>query len=90
MLLAVLSVVAGVALSLVGWFAFSVLRELLEKSAATDVICPVCKSKSTHASSPRGFVDWVFALFAYDPYRCDICNYRFYVRLRAPSARVTT
>ena len=87
-----MSIVAFLALAVLVFLVVRYLSEMLEKSTHGDrgLICRSCKSKSVHSSYPSGFVDTGFSVFGCEPYRCDVCNFRFYVRRAAPSASVTT
>ncbi len=42
------------------------------------MLCPKCKSDHAHRSHRRGAFEHLASLFAYNPYRCRECDYRFF------------
>lgn len=50
------------------------------------LLCRSCKSRSVHPSYRRGAVDGLLAIFGCEPYRCNVCSWRFYVRRPGISA----
>ena len=58
-------------------------QETVEKtSRQEELVCRACGSKSIRLSYPSGVVDMLFSLFAWQPFRCDVCYWRFYSRRR--------
>lgn len=92
MVVTAMSIVAILALGLIGFFAVRYLSEMLEGASRGEagMNCRSCKSKSIHPSFPSGLVDTAFSVFGCLPYRCDVCNFRFYIRRPTSSASVTT
>jgi hypothetical protein len=43
--------------------------------------CPNCNGQNTRSSAPFGFQDAFLAMFRYYPYRCRVCQHRFYGKL---------
>jgi hypothetical protein len=84
----VVGILAILALLVVAVMAWRIFGDLLERTTAKapDLLCRSCKSKSVHPSSRQGTVDSFFALFGCEPYRCDVCTWRFYVRRTGTTA----
>lgn len=51
--------------------------------------CPICESQNVRASHSTGFRDTLLALARYTPFRCRVCQHRFYKRLLKPRPRAT-
>ena len=75
----VLSLLGILALGVLAFFAFRYLSEMLAK-ADGNLACRNCKSKSIHPSLSGAFADSLFGIFGCVPYRCEVCQFRFYVR----------
>lgn len=43
--------------------------------------CPVCSGLNVRLSHPIGLKDTLLAVARYVPYRCRVCQHRFYKRL---------
>ena len=41
------------------------------------MLCPKCNAESAHRSHRKGLFERLASLFAYYPYRCRACHYRF-------------
>ena len=58
-------------------------QETVEKTSRDEqLVCRACGSKSIRSSYPSGLMDAMFSLFAWRPFRCDVCYWRFYSRRR--------
>jgi len=87
---AVVTIVAGVALAVLGLFALRAFRHVLEKTSRDELSCRNCQSKSIRSSFTHGLVDHLFGMFGCVPFRCDVCSYRFYMRRPTPSMNPTS
>jgi len=57
--------------------------EVLEAVAAGMPLCPNCNGRNVRTSQAMHPMDRVAALFGYAPFRCRVCQHRFYKRLTA-------
>ena len=67
-----LALLAGAAMAAGVWTMRPYLRALNQPG------CRNCGSCDIRISFRSGFIDWVFALFSCEPYRCKVCYYRFH------------
>ena len=74
----IVGILAILALMVLVVIAAQIIGEKLERpNAKAGLLCRSCKSKSVHASYRQGLVDSFLALFGCEPYRCDVCSWRF-------------
>jgi hypothetical protein len=91
MVATILVAIAALAVTTLVLYAMRQLREILNEAAAVQgqLLCRNCKCKWVHRSLSRGVADTFLALFACVPYRCKICNFRFYVRRSYAGTRLS-
>ena len=76
--------VALVSLAAVIWliaYACRVFGETVQRTTVQhpELVCRFCKSKAVHPSFRSGVLDQIFWRLSFQPYRCDVCSWRFYV-----------
>lgn len=55
--------------------------ELAEAIAAGMPKCPNCQGQNVRPSLPNGAKDTILAMARYMPFRCRVCQHRFYKRV---------
>jgi hypothetical protein len=60
---------------------YSIPPEVLEALELGMPKCPVCDGQNVRASHPIGIQDTLLAMARYIPYRCRVCQHRFYQKL---------
>jgi VanZ family protein len=53
-------------------------KSLVIKQAMSWWQCPACQSMRLYRSQRHGLLEWLSRLIRLAPFRCDICNYRFW------------
>src|SRR5689334_9732433 len=78
---AAVAVAAMMALAGLAIFAWRVLSESMQRTTLDDaeLVCRYCKAKAVHPSFPTGILDRLLGFFAWVPYRCYVCSWRFYL-----------
>jgi transposase-like protein len=59
--------------------------EEAESIAAGIPKCPNCNGQNTRTSVKIGIRDALLALLNYQPYRCRVCQHRYYKRVMKPA-----
>lgn len=53
------------------------------RGSCVGMICPQCRSDDCYRSHRKGFLDYFCSVFGLRPWRCHVCDKRFYGRLVA-------
>ena len=49
-----------------------------------ELVCPKCGWHNVRRALSKGLIDCFLVKFSYSPYRCRVCNHRFYRRASGP------